>query len=102
MNASTAFPQKIDDLLFYQDIDAAAAGISDHYQKLLRSGRYTEAADYLQKTGLPHYGADLFNLIENRIHAVQTYLSQNDPPTNPHIISETEPSDAPPDAIWIN
>lgn len=101
MNSTTAFPEKIDDLLFFHDVDIPHVEIFKKYQELLNTNQYTEAALYIQESGIPYYGAALFNLIESMIYAVQNYLLNDNPKSNPHIVSDSEPANALEDTIWI-
>lgn len=100
MNTIAAFPEKIDDLLFFHDMDIPHAQIFKRYQELLNMDQYEEAALYIQESGIPYYGAALFNLIESMIYAVQNYLLNDNPKCNPHTVSDSEPANAPEDTIW--
>lgn len=101
MNTSSAFPAAIDSLIFFQDISLDNREKYDRYQQLLNTGKPESAAAYLQETGLPYYGADLFRLIENRICHLQTYLKSLTPKTNPHSFSSDAPVNAAENTMWI-
>lgn len=100
MNTSSAFPNQIDDLIFFQDITLDNAATLQHYQQLLQNTQYAEAAQFIQESEIPYYGAALFNLMENRIYATQKYFMEN-PKTSPFVYSATEPADAPEGSFWI-
>lgn len=114
------YPQKMDEMIFFQDNNLENTETMNHYNKLLAQGKYSEASDYIdQQKGIFGFFADYFNLIENRIYALQEYLLQKPPKKQPFLyyaeknnptpaISiftdtayEAEPPLITPDTIWI-
>lgn len=74
------YPQKIDEMTFFQDSNLENTEVMNHYNNLLAQGKYSEASDYIdQQEGIYGFFADYFNLIENRIYALQEYLLQKPP-----------------------
>lgn len=96
-NTSSVFPNAIDDLIFFQDVDIPKKDILQTHREHINHHRYSEGTDYLQNSGIPHaYCSDLFNMFENRLYAVQkrmidepkesniTQYHQNDEPNGDH------------------
>ena len=77
MNTKSIFPQNIDNLIFCQDITLNNQEIFDTYQSLLSQKKYEESTQYLRKSGVSCYCADLFNFIEDMIYQLQSYLIEN-------------------------
>ncbi len=92
MNTNSVFPNAIDDLIFFQDIRLINKDIFTTYQNLLSQEKYTESAEYLRASGIPHYGADLFNLMEDMIYRLQKYLLKENPKTVFFVGDEEEPA----------
>lgn len=74
MNTATKFPEEIDDRVYFQDLDISHIEDSELYTKYYNSGDYDSAVDVLQSSGMFYYGADILNLFENRILAIEEYL----------------------------
>lgn len=71
------YPQKIDEMVFFQDSNLETIEIMNHYNTLIAQGKYSEASDYIdQQEGICGFLADYLNLIENRVYALQEYLLQ--------------------------
>lgn len=102
-NEESQYPQKVDELIFYQDVDLAHLPILEEHEALIQQKQYTLASEYLQKqTGYFSCSAGLFNLIQNRIKALQDDLLATGK-KNPHIYSELEPKEnVTTDTIWID
>lgn len=82
-NTSSVFPNSIDDLIFFQDVDIPQKDILTTHREHINNHRYTEGTDYLQNSGIPHsYCSDLFNMFENRLYAVQKRLIEEPKETN--------------------
>lgn len=80
------YPQKIDEMIFFQDSNLENIEVMNHYNKLLAQGKYSEASDYIdQQEGICGFFADYFNLIENRVYAIQEYLLQKPPKKQPFL-----------------
>lgn len=74
-NTISIFPNSIDDLVFISDVDCKSENIMIQHQEYINNGLYEEASNYLNsQTNITPIVADVFNLIENRIVALQTYL----------------------------
>ncbi len=100
-NINSYYPDQIDPLIFFQDIDIDHLEPMKHFQNLIQQGRYTEASEYInQQKGIHGAFAGLFNLIENRIYALQRHLLSKHK-INPHHFSDSEP-DITEGEIWIN
>lgn len=74
----SAFPNDVDDLLFLSDIDLDHLQESSYHNELANAQLYSQAGDYLEKTAtMDSFCASLFNLLNNRIYALQDYLKSN-------------------------
>ncbi len=100
-NPSSYYPDKIDPLIFFQDVDLEHLEIMEHFQNLIREEKYSEASKYInQQNGIHGAFAGLFNLIENRVYKLQRHLLAKED-INLHHFSEIEP-DIPESEIWID
>ena len=100
------YPNKIDEMIFFQDNDLEKADIINTYNNLITQGKYSKANDFInQQENIYGFFADFFNLIENRIHNLQEYLLQKPPKKQLFISLEEESDDEPPviteGIIWI-
>lgn len=99
-NPISNYPDSIDPMIFFQDIDLTQAGTMEAYDSLISQGRYSEASDLIRdKAGIHGYFPDYLNAIENRIHALQEYLFALTP-KQPFVSSDNEPA-ADSQIIWI-
>lgn len=90
-NPTSYYPNKIDDMIFFQDNDLEKVKIMNHYNDLIAQGKYTEASDYIgQQEGVYGFFADFFNLIENRIYNTQEYLLNKPIKKQPFIYYDEE------------
>ncbi|MDE6419338.1 MAG: hypothetical protein K2K87_02290 [Lachnospiraceae bacterium] len=83
-NPASSYPDKIDEMLFFQDNPFEKEYIINHYENLISQGKYSEAERYLNQQE-PVYGlfADFLNLIENRIFHLQEYVLGKPPKKQP-------------------
>ena len=105
------YPNKIDDMTFFQDNNLENIEIINHYNHLIAQGKYNEASDYIsQQEGIYGFFADFLNLIENRIYTLQEYLLNKPLKKQPFIYygdtdiltgEEKEPPKVNQDTIWI-
>lgn len=85
-NPTSYYPNKIDKMTFFQDINLEQIEIMNHYNELIAQGKYIEANDYIsQQENIYGFFADFFNLIENRIYNLQNYLLQKPMKKQPFI-----------------
>lgn len=99
-NTTTNYPTSVDDLLFISDVDCKSETIMNTHQEYINRGTYTDASKYLNKqTGITPIVADLFNLLENRLIALQSHLlSQDDEVERAHYEEPESPVEG---TIWI-
>lgn len=101
-NPVSKFPEEIDPMIFFQDVKLQKKEIMDRYNKLIADGRYSEANDFInQYDGIYLYSADFFNLIENRIYKLQSYLLNTKKPKFPFTFSDEKPSNIKENTIWV-
>ncbi len=87
----SCYPNKVDEMIFFQDNNLDNVEIMNHYNNIIAQGRYSEASDYInQQEGVFGFFADFFNLIENRIYSLQEYLLNKPPKKQPFIYHDEE------------
>ena len=74
-NTQTVFPNGVDELQFYSDISIDQVPIMENYLRLLNSGNYTSASEYLKNSEVFYYGAWFLNMMENRLRTIGNYLT---------------------------
>lgn len=90
-NPASYYPNKVDEMIFFQDNNLEKIEIINHYNSLIADGKYSEASDYIeQQEGVYGFFADYFNLIENRIYTLQDHLLNKPPKKQPFIFYDEE------------
>ena len=90
-NPASYYPNKVDEMIFFQDNILENIEIINHYNSLIADGKYSEASDYIeQQEGVYGFFADYFNLIENRIYTLQDHLLNKPPKKQPFIFYDEE------------
>ena len=74
-NTQTVVPNGVDELQFFSDISIDQVPIMENYLRLLNSGNYTSASEYLKNSGVFYYGAWFLNMMENRLRTIGNYLT---------------------------
>lgn len=98
-NTTTNYPTTVDDLVFISDVDCKSENIMEQHQYYVSKGLYTEASNYLNsQTEITPIVASLFNLLENRIVALQTYLLEQESVNRAYY---EQPSNPVNNSIWI-
>jgi len=93
-NEISSYPDKVDEMTFFQDINLNTIKYMDKYQKLLSEGRYYEASQYINnQKDICGYFACFFNMLENRIYALQEYILKKEK-INPIIHQSETPEHA--------
>lgn len=64
----------IDERRFMSDLDIDNSSIMDSYQTLIANQQYTDAKNLLDQSDIFSFSAWYFNMINNRIHAIDDYL----------------------------
>ena len=103
-NPVSQYPDKIDDMVFFQDNNLEKMDIVNHYNDLISQGKYSEANDYInQQESIYGEFADYLNLIENRIFNLQNYLLNKKPKKQFFVYhdGDDEPSDIDENMLWI-
>lgn len=79
-DTTSSYPDKIDDMIFFQDNNLEKNDVIKEYENLIAQGKYDDANRYInQQKGLYGYFADYFNLIENKIYRTQDHLLKKPP-----------------------
>lgn len=90
-NPISYYPTKIDEMIFFQDINLENIETMNHYNELITQGKYDEANNYIgQQENVYGFFADFFNLIENRIYNTQEYLLNKPQKKQPFIYYNKE------------
>lgn len=90
-NPVSYYPNKVDEMVFFQDNNLEKIEIINHYNSLIADGKYNEASNYIeQQEGIYGFFADYLNLIENRIYALQEHLLNKPPKKQPFIFYDDE------------
>ena len=99
-NTTTNYPVAVDDLLFISDVDCKSESIMNKHQDYIKKGEYNNASNYLNKqTGITPIVADLFNLLENRIVALQGHLLEQDGVERAYYEEPDNPTEG---CIWVD
>ena len=99
-NPISNYPDSIDPMIFFQDIDLTQAETMEAYDRLISQGRYCEASELISgQEGIHGFFSDYLNAIENRIHSLQEHLLAL-APKQPFVSSDNEPA-ADNQIIWI-
>lgn len=101
-NPISCYPDKIDEMIFFQDNNLEKIEIINHYNELIAQGKYTEANDYIsQQKNVYGFFADYLNALENRIYNLQNYLLTKQK-KSVFLTSEEEPeNNIDENIIWI-
>lgn len=75
IDATSVFPDDIDSLGYHSDVTIGQKETMDQYDSLVAQKRYSEAYALIKDSNIFGWFADYFNLIENRISSLQTYLT---------------------------
>ena len=63
-NPVSYYPNKVDEMTFFQDNNLEKIEIINHYNELISQGKYSEASDFInQQEGVYGFFADYLNLI---------------------------------------
>ena len=101
-NPTSNYPDKIDEMIFFQDSNLENYKILQTYESLISLGKFDEANEFISRqSGIYGYFADFFNLIENRIYTTQDYLQKKEK-NNPFISSLEEPTELKDNILWIS
>ena len=92
-NTQSVFRNGVDELRFFSDISIDQVPIMENYLRLLNSGAYTSASEYLKNSGVFYYGAWFLNMMENRLRTIGNYLT-NLEDLNLVTYSDSEPSES--------
>lgn len=92
-NPLSFYPDKIDPLIFFQDVSLDNIEIMNRYDNLIKQGKYSEASEYINsQSDICGYFANFLNAIENRIYSLQEYLLTIKKPKQPFVFSDEDPS----------
>jgi len=92
-NALSIFPNGIDSRIFFSDISIDYIDLMSQYQTLIKQGKYSEASQLLNNSGVSFYGAWIFNLFDNRLKNIGEYLLTLEKPKLT-VYQDTEPIEA--------
>jgi len=79
VSSAGTIPNKVDDLIFFEDINKNEIAIWNEFERIMSTGDYEAAHTYIKGYAEVHgYFGDLYNLMVNRIKAVQNFLVLNE------------------------
>ena len=85
-NTVSHYPDGIDPMIFFQDINLDQLETVNTYNQLVSQGQYSRASRFInQQEGICGYFADFFNAIENRIYSLQNHLLNKPPKKQPFV-----------------
>lgn len=93
---------QIDDPLFFSDIGLSNLEFVDNYKELLKESKYTSAANVLNSNDIDFFGAWIFNLLENRLKAIEDFLDDGQGKPDLVSYSDTMPKDKPEGYSWVS
>lgn len=97
----SSYPQKIDPLIYVQDIGIEDADAVSNYRASIAQGKYSDAQTTMNaNNNITQYSAELMNMIENRIYVLQQYLIANTVVKN-NVYTSDEPTSPTNSEIWI-
>lgn len=99
-NTSTVFPAGVDDRLYLSDMQLGDVSTMTQYQELLAAGQWTQAAQLLENSDIPYYGAWVLNLLENRLVELSRYVI-NYVNESSMVYSEFMPYNTPQGTNWV-
>lgn len=102
-NEVSQYPTTIDELIFFHDVSINDLEFVKLYDELIAQQAYGEANALLEEySSHVAYSAELYNLIENRIYALQSHLlDQVIQDKRPEVLSEAEPTEIYNGMIWV-
>lgn len=98
-NPISNYPDSVDPLIFFQDVNLEKLDTMKAYNDLITQGKYSEANEYISNQEICGYFADYLNAIENRIYNLQEHILTIEP-KQPFVSSDSEPI-ADDEIIWI-
>lgn len=105
-NTQSYFPDGIDPMIFFQDNDLGKIEIINNYNKLIESGKYSEANEYIKsQDNVYGYFDDFLNALENRIYNLQKYLLTKNPIKKQYVCFDPTEEQTEPDIeegmLWL-
>lgn len=96
---NSSFPTNVDPLILFQDLSNVDSDIISSFISYINEGDYDSARALLQDKH--SYSADLFNMIQNRIFALQTKLKPMERASNDFLYFQEDTLNANPGQIYI-
>lgn len=102
-NPASNYPNEVDPMIFFQDNDLERRDMIDHYDSLIKQGKYTKASSFInQQETIYGYFSAFLNALENRIHSLQAYLLEKEKKQQPFVYYDGEDfKKNNKDIIWI-
>lgn len=113
ISTTSTFPDSIDPLYYHSDVSIGQQEVMDQYNSYIAARNYTAAYALISEYSIFGWFADYFNMIENRISAVQAYLIDTMKADHPdqNLYTEEEPTtftdqnrtrDLAVDDVWVS
>lgn len=102
-NVTTAFPNGIDNLIYFSDPSINHANTINEYNQLFKNGKINEAVEVVSADHTMHYSsAFLINKFSIQIKALQEFLQEKESTIeNPMVHDNEEPVNTDEFYIWI-
>ena len=100
---TSVFPENIDARACFSDISLEHADVLENYSALVKNGNYREGSALLDanKQYVDYYGADMFNLMENRVVNIEDYVINTMEHVDRGYYGSEEPIDAKLHSVWM-
>lgn len=94
---------QVDERRFMGDLDITNSPVMKTYQKLIQQSKYTEARDLLNQSNVFSYSAWFFNMINNRLHAIDDHMTKTFGPRPEYTkYQDPEPTRVPLYTSWVS
>ena len=97
---STAFPDYIDDLRFFQDVSIDKLPIMEKFNRMIAQGNYSAASEYINEQDISFYGAWFLNMLEERLIAIENYIMYSTDKPNLTTYNDIEPTNVAVGYCW--
>ena len=101
MDTTSYFPDEIDDRVYFQDIDLEYYELKKEYDTLIANGQYSDAKSLYEASDFNIFGADILNLLENRLVTIGEFLPTIEKP-NLTAYRNDPPDEIPRGYTWID
>lgn len=98
----TSFPAAQDPLVLYEDMAVNEWEAYQAYSKLINQGRYNDAVQMLKDNNIDFISAELWNMFQTRVKAVQEYLIAHIIKVPHHFYGDEPPVPSVTPTVWVS